>query len=243
MRIKIFAGRNFKELIRDPLSLIFCIGLPGALLLIFALLQNSIPVEIFKIESLTPGIIVFSFAFLTLFSSMLISKDRETSFLTRLYSSPMTAFDFISGYALPLFAIALAQCAACFVIAVCFGYPVSFNMLAAVVASVPAELFFVGLGIMLGTLFKYQQVGGICSIIITFTSLLSGIWFDLQMIGGAFEVICNILPFAPAVKVLSAACSGDFGGMFPSLWIVLAYAAVSAAVSVALFSRKMKEAK
>lgn len=88
MKSLTFAKRNIKEIIKDPLSLVFCIGLPLFLLVMISVMQKSIKVDQFEIEIFAPGIIVFSFAFITLFSSMLISGDRKSSFLIRLFTSP-----------------------------------------------------------------------------------------------------------------------------------------------------------
>ena len=96
MRMLNFAKRNFKELIRDPLSLIFEVLLP--LLLLFIFQQINIPGEIYEIQNFVPGIIVFGFSFITLFTATLIAKDRDSSLLTRLGISPMKSSDFIIGY-------------------------------------------------------------------------------------------------------------------------------------------------
>ena len=57
----------------------------------------NIPVEQFPIDRLTPGIAMFGLSFFTLFSATLISKDRASAFLTRLFSTPLSARDFILG--------------------------------------------------------------------------------------------------------------------------------------------------
>ena len=93
MRMLNFAKRNFKELVRDPLNLIFEIALPIFLLIIFQ--QFNIPEEAYKLENFTPGIIIFGFSFITLFTGSLIAKDRESSLLIRLGTSPMKPKDYI----------------------------------------------------------------------------------------------------------------------------------------------------
>ena len=107
MRILNFAKRNFKEIIRDPLSLIFAIILPLFLLFIFQ--QFDIPNESYKLENFTPGIVVFGFSFITLFTAMLISKDRTTSLLVRLGISPMKPMEYILGYMISIIPIILIQ--------------------------------------------------------------------------------------------------------------------------------------
>lgn len=97
MRSLVFASRNRKELLRDPLNLAFGIGFPVVLLLLLSAIQANIPVSLFEISSLSPGVAVFGLSFMSLFSGTLIAKDRTTSFLMRLFASPLTASDFILG--------------------------------------------------------------------------------------------------------------------------------------------------
>ena len=115
MRSLAFASRNRKELLRDPLNLAFGIGFPVVLLFLLSAIQANIPVSLFRIARLSPGVAVFGLSFMSLFSGTLIAKDRTTSFLMRLFASPLSASDFILGYVLPLLPIALAQSAICFV--------------------------------------------------------------------------------------------------------------------------------
>ena len=58
-RVLAFSGRNLKELLRDPLSYIFCLGFPLVMLVIMSIVNQSIPPEagmtIFNIENLAGG--------------------------------------------------------------------------------------------------------------------------------------------------------------------------------------------
>ena len=94
-RMLSFANRTMKEILRDPLTMAFGLGFPVVLLLLLSLIQANIPVEMFELTHLTPGITVFGLSFMTLFSAQLISKDRTSSLLTRLYTTPLKATDFI----------------------------------------------------------------------------------------------------------------------------------------------------
>ena len=98
MRTITFAKRCAKEILRDPINLCFGFGFPLVLLLLLNALQSNIPVDIFEINTLTPGITVFGLSFMTLFSATLIAKDRESAFSQRLYTTPLTGFDFITLY-------------------------------------------------------------------------------------------------------------------------------------------------
>lgn len=235
-----FAVRNTKEILRDPLTLAFGLGFPVVLLLLLTAIQRNIPVSMFELDQLTPGIAVFGLSFVSLFSATLISKDRTTSFLMRLFASPMRAADYILGYTLPLLPMALVQIALCYGTAMLLGLKFTPNILLAIVVALPAALLFIGLGLLCGSVFTDKQVGGICGALLTNVSAwLSGTWFDLNLVGGAFKAISYALPFARAVEAGRAAMTGNFGAILPHLWWVLAYALVVLAFAVLAFRRKM----
>ncbi len=173
MRMLTFAKRCAKEILRDPLNLMFGLGFPIVLLLLLSVIQANIPVDLFRIEVLTPGITVFGLSFMTLFSSTLIARDRESSFLQRLYASPLKSSDFILGYMLPLIPIALAQSAVCYLVAIILGMPVTVNIVYAILMILPIAVFHISLGLLCGSVFNVKQVGGICGALLT---NLSG-WF------------------------------------------------------------------
>ena len=140
MRMLTFAKRNLREIVRDPLNLSFLFGFPVVLLLLLSAIQANIPVRMFEIEHLSPGIAVFGLAFLTLFAATLIAKDRQSSLMHRLYTTPMTPVDFILGYTLPLIPIALAEGVVCFLCAVILGLELSINLLLALLFVVPTTV-------------------------------------------------------------------------------------------------------
>jgi ABC-2 type transport system permease protein len=235
-----FAVRTTKEILRDPLTLAFGLGFPVVLLLLLTAIQRNIPVSLFELDQLTPGIAVFGLSFISLFSATLISKDRTTSFLMRLFASPMRAADYILGYTLPLLPMALLQIALCYGTAMLLGLRFTPNILLAIVVALPAALLFIGIGLLCGSVFTDKQVGGICGALLTnLSAWLSGTWFDLNLVGGAFKAISYALPFARAVEAGRAAMAGDFGAILPHLWWVLAYALVVLAFAVLAFRRKM----
>ncbi len=241
MRMLTFAKRNFKEMVRDPLNLSFLFGFPVVLLLLLSAIQANIPVSLFVIDHLSPGVAVFGLAFLTLFSATLIAKDRQSSLIHRLYTTPMTPADFILGYTLPLLPIALAEGVACYVFAWFLGLKLSVNILLAIVALLPVALLYIALGLLCGSVFNDKQVGGICGALLTNVSAwLSGIWFDLELVGGAFRKIAYLLPFVHAVELERAAVAGDLSGMLPHLAWVMVYAVAVLVLAVLLFLRQMK---
>lgn len=242
MRMIHFAKRCTKEILRDPLSIGFGLGFPLVLLLLLSALQSNIPVSLFEIDTLTPGITVFGISFMTLFSATLVAKDRESSFLQRLYTTPLTGLDFILGYMLPLLPIALGQTVICYIAAIPLGLTLSVNIIYAVIGMIPMAIFNIALGLLCGSILGVKQVGGICGALLTnLSAWLSGVWFDLALIGGFFEKIANALPFVHAVEMEKALFSGDFGLAATHILPIALYSVAAAALAVLCFLRQMKK--
>lgn len=242
MRMLSFANRNTKEIVRDPLNLAFGLGFPIVLILLLSAIQANVPVNIFEIEHLTPGVTVFGLSFMTLFSATIIAKDRGSSLLQRLYTTPLTAVDFILGYTLPIIPIAVTQCAVCYAVAIILGLEITINILYAIVFIIPVSILFIALGLLCGSVFTDKQVGGICGALLTnLSAWLSGTWFDLELVGGVFEKVANVLPFVHAVEMERAVLAGNFADIFPHIWWVLGYAVVALVAAVLLFLRQMKK--
>lgn len=242
MRMMTFAKRCAKEILRDPINLFFGLGFPLILLFLLSAIQASVPVSLFEIGSLTPGITVFGLSFMTLFSATLVARDRESAFLQRLYTSPLTAVEFILGYMLPLLPIALSQTVICYAAALALGLDISVNILLAVVGIIPMAIFNISLGLLCGSLFGVKQVGGICGALLTnLSAWLSGVWFDLSLVGGAFERIARLLPFYHAVELERALINGEPGQAAAHIFPVIIYCLMSAALSIACFLSQMKK--
>lgn len=242
MRMLTFANRNAKEILRDPLNLAFGLGFPLVLILLLTAIQANIPVKLFEIQHLTPGITVFGLSFMALFSATIIAKDRGSSLLQRLYTTPLTPIDFIIGYTLPIVPIAVAQCIICYAVAIILGLEVTINILYAVIFVIPISILFISLGLLFGSVLNDKQVGGICGALLTnLSAWLSGTWFDLDLVGGTFKKIAYALPFAHAVDMERAILAGNFADIFPHIWWVLGYAVATLAVAVFLFLRQMKK--
>lgn len=241
MKMRAFASRNSREILRDRLNVIFGLGFPLIVLLLLTLIQSNVPVELFELNKLTPGVAVFGLSFVSLFSATVISKDRSSSLMLRLYSSPLRPADYILGYTLPLLPISLAQSIICFVVAMLLGLEWSVNILLSIVVLIPAMIVFIAIGLICGTLLNDKQVGGVCGALLTnLTAWLSDIWFDVSLVGDVFEKIANALPFIHAVKAGRYAYSGEYSAIMPELWWVIGYAAVLTLIAVAAFKRKMK---
>ena len=242
MRMMTFAKRCAKEILRDPINLGFGLGFPLVLLLLLSAIQANIPVSLFEIGTLTPGITVFGLSFMTLFSATLIAKDRESALLQRLYTTPLTGFDCIIGYMLPILPIALGQAVICYLFAIPLGLTVSVNIIYAIIGITPMAIFNIVLGLLCGSILGVKQVGGICGALLTnLSAWLSGVWFDLELVGGIFGKVANVLPYVHAAEMEKALFSGNFEGAASHILPVLLYSVFTTVVAVFCFLRQMKK--
>lgn len=249
-RILAFSGRNLKELLRDPLSYIFCLGFPLVMLVIMSIVDQSIPPEagltIFNIENLAGGIAMFGQSFIMLFTCLTVSKDRSGAFLTRLYASPMKSADFIAGYTLPVLVLAVIQSVITFAASIIAAAILGTNTISAagalmaVVVLVPGAVFFIAAGLLFGSLFNEKAAPGLCSIIISLASLLGCVWFDAEGAGGIMLDVCRALPFYHCVKAARMATAMEFSGIGVHLLIVAAYAVGTAVLASVVFRSKMR---
>lgn len=245
MRILLFAKRNMKEILRDPLNFFFGLGFPLILLVLLSAINAAIPAEannpVFSIENLAPGLAMFGTVFMALFAGMLLAKDRTSSFLVRLFTSPMTSLDFILGYTLPMFVIALAQAAITLLAASFCGLAITVTILPAVALTALTSLLFVGCGLLFGSIMNDKAVGGICGALLTnVAGWMSGVFIPIDLIGGAFKKVAVILPFYHTVEVIRSTLNGDYSQLFPHFLIVLAYTIVIFTLAVIVFRHKMK---
>ena len=241
MRMMTFAKRCGKEVLRDPINIGFGLGFPLVLLLLLTTIQKNIPVPMFEIDTLAPGMTVFGLSFMTLFSATLVAKDRESALLQRLYTTPLTGLDFILGYMLPLLPIAIGQTVACYLFSIPLGLTVSVNIVYAVIGMIPMAIFNIALGLLCGSVLGVKQVGGICGALLTnLSAWLSGVWFDLKLVGGVFEKIANALPFIHAVELEKALFSGDFEKATTHILPVALCSILILVAAVFCFLRQMK---
>ncbi len=241
MRMLTFAKRNFKEIIRDPLNLAFLFGFPIVLLILLSAIQANIPISMFEIEHLSPGIAVFGLAFMSLFSATLIAKDRQSSFMHRLYTTPMSSRDFILGYTIPLIPIALSEGIITYIFSILLGLDISINILLSILLMTPIALLYIGIGLLCGSIFNDKQVGGICGALLTnLSAWFSGIWFDLDLVGGTFKKIAYALPFVHSVEMQRAIILGNYEKILPHIIWVLVYSILIIFIAIFIFLRQMK---
>lgn len=242
MRMMVFARRCAKEILRDPINLGFGLGFPLVLLALLSAIQANIPVSLFEIDTLTPGITVFGLSFMTLFSATLVAKDRESALLQRLYTTPLTGLDFIIGYMLPMLPIGIGQTVICYLFAIPLGLTISENILYAIIGIIPVAIFNVAFGLLCGSLLGVKQVGGVCGALLTnLSAWLSGVWFDLKLVGGVFEKIANALPFLHAVEMEKALFAGDFSAAATHILPILFYSIFMTVAAVYCFLRQMNK--
>ncbi len=241
MKTITFAKRCAKEILRDPINICFGLGFPLVLLVLLTSLQAKIPVKLFEINTLTPGITVFGLSFITLFSATLIAKDRESAFLQRLYTTPLSQFDFIIGYMLPMLLIALGQTTLCYLFAIPLGINFNINIIYAIIGIIPMAIFNISLGLLAGSIFNVKQVGGICGALLTnLSAWLSGVWFDLNLINGLFKKVAYFLPFVHAAQLEKSLFDGNFSEIIPQLLIITAYSVFTTIMAMICFLNQMK---
>lgn len=247
-KILLFAQRNVKEILRDPINLFFGLGFPLVLLLLLSVINSNIPKEAnnptFAIQNLAPGVAMFGCVFMALFSGMLISKDRTSSFLVRLFTSPMKASDFILGYIYPMIIFAMLQSLITFLAAILFGFEFTANSLLAILVLIPITILFVSIGLICGSVMNDRAVGGICGALLTnVAGWFAGIWFPLELVGGTFKKICELLPFYHAAQATTLVVKGKSGEIWPHLSVVLLYSVILTVIAIVVFTRKMSSDK
>ena len=250
MKSKVFAVRTWKEIMRDPLSYIFCLGFPLVMLVIMSIIDKSIPAEagmqVFRIRNLAPGIAYFGLTFVMLFTSVQVSKDRTTALLLRLYASPMKPVEYVLGYTIPMVVLAVVQMVICFgvsvVIGLCTGDTLGISeMLLSVMALLPSVFLFVGFGILFGTLVNEKAAPGLCSILISAAGMIGGIWMDIDGMGGAIKTVARALPFYHGVSLARLPFRETAEETMEHLLWTLVCGVVVYGLAVTVFRSKMKK--
>ena len=237
MRIFNLANRNFKEIIRDPLSIIFAIILPLFLLFIFQ--QFNIPAEIYKIENFTPGIIIFSLSFITLFTATLVAKDRSTSLLTRLGVSPIKPIEYVLGYALSVIPFVVIQNILFFIVAIFLGLKISVTIIYTILIVILISILFIGLGILIGSITTEKSASGVSSCVVQLVAFTSGMYFSTDMVGDFFKGFCKILPFESCLNITKGILNANFENIFSSIIRVLIYTTIIILASIIVFRMKI----
>lgn len=246
-----FAKRNLIELSRDVLGYIFCIAFPILMLIVMSVVNESIPKEAgmttFRIDNLSGGILIFGQTFVMLFTAILVATDRSTSFLLRLYASPMKSRDFTNGYMFPMILISIVQAivlmlSSC-VVAKISGVELKVGgLLLVILLSIPSAIMFLSIGLIFGSLLNEKSAPGVCSVIVSAGTFLGGVFFDAEGVGGPILKVCNCLPFLYCTRVARSTIQMDFHWetFGKSLLIVSLTAIAMAALAVLTFRSRMK---
>ena len=237
MRTINFAKRNIKELLRDPLGIIFSIILPLFLLIIFQ--QFKIPSDVYKLENFTPGIIIFSFSFITLFTATLVANDRTSSLLSRLFSSPMKPMEYIFGYTLAILPIVIIQSALFYAVALFLGLEFSINVILSILASIPISILFIALGILIGSITTAKSSSGLGSIVVQLVAFTSGMYFSSDIVGKTFDTICKILPFSRVLDIVKEILNNNYINIISNSIISAIYITGITIIAILIFKKKM----
>ncbi len=240
-RVLSFTLRNILELLRDPLSYIFALVLPLFLLFIFQ--KFNIPNEAYLLKNFTPGIVVFGFAFITMFTAVLVSKDKSSLLLLRLSASPMKSYEYIISYFLSTLPLILIQLISFFALALILGLEFSVNIILAILVAVLISLLYIAFGILLGSLVSDKSASGLSSVIVQLVAFTSGMWFSSDLIGKFFNGVCNVLPFKASVDIIKSVISGDNTNILLSTIVYLLYFIVVIILSIIFFKRTLTSDK
>lgn len=237
MRTINFAKRNIKELVRDPLGIIFSIILPLFLLIIFQ--QFKIPSDVYKLENFTPGIIIFSFSFITLFTATLVANDRTSSLLSRLFSSPMKPMEYIFGYTLAILPIVTIQSTLFYTVALFLGLEFSINVILSILVSIPISILFIALGILIGSISTAKSSSGLGSIVVQLVAFTSGMYFSSDIVGKTFDIICRILPFSRVLDIVKEILNNNYINIISNSIISVIYITGITIIAILTFKKKM----
>ena len=107
---------------------------------------------------------------------------------------------------------------------------------------VPISIFYIALGLLCGSLFNVKQVGGVCGALLTnLSAWLSGVWFDIELMGDGFGKIANLLPFIHSVELERAMISGSSEGVLLHICFILGYGIALTIAAITIFLMKMKD--
>lgn len=224
-KLFVLANRNMKEIIREPISLVFCLGFPIIMLVLLSAIFTTIPdiPSNFAIQSYSVGICVFGFTFVMLFSANLIAGDKNTEFMNRIDMAPIHKSTYYFSFVLACLPITIIQTIIFFAFALLFGLNFSVNILLAILYLIPSALFYISLGILIGIICKNEkQTGPFSSILISIATILGGVFMPIHEMG-TLSNIANVLPFVHSVDIASGVFTNNLGCIYPHILFVLGY--------------------
>lgn len=246
-RTLILTKRNLKEIVVEPLSIIFCLALPLVMLVGMELIYMSMSEEMqagavmFRIENFASGIAVFGFTFTAMFLAISITSDKNSAFMTRLLISPVKPIEYYISFVLSALPLCFFQTVLFYLVAFCFGLKLSGALLVSIVYLIPAMLFYISSGLLVGALVNHDnEAGPLCSILVSGAGILGGVWMPVETLSEGFFNFCKILPFYNTVKPSSKALLGDYNGL-KEIVITLMYTVVFITISALVYKKKLKK--
>lgn len=222
----ILSQRNIKEMLRDPLSLVFCLGFPLVMLLLMQIIFTNmefVPAN-FAITSYASGIGVFGYTFTSLFVAMQISADKNTSFIKRINISPINKFSYYFSFFISALPMILIQTVLFFLVALIFGFPFNANFFLSILYLLPSAIFYICIGILIGCICKNEkQTGPITSIFISLTGIFGGVFMPIGLFTGGFATFINLLPFSHSVLIASELQTVGAKCIYPHILYLLFY--------------------
>ena len=236
-------SRNLKGLLRDPLALGLAVALPVGMLLILLAVGRAVgetEASWLSATQLTPGIVLFGFVMLMFSSAMALSRDRDSSLLARLFTTPVSAGGFIAGYSLPYLPVAATQAVVLYVIGAFYGLTMVGNVGLVILLLGLMAVFYIALGMLFGTTLTINQVSGAYATVLLLT-IFGGAWVDLSTLGGTFEAVANLLPFTHALDATREVMADGAGvsDIATDLAWVTGYTLATVTLAVTLFRRQM----
>lgn len=239
----VFAKRNLKENLRNPINLFFTLAFPILMFFVFQLIKKGTGatdeiVPMFATNNLIPSIAVFSYTFVSLTQCTQIAKDRETAFQMRLSASPMQPRHFFWGYFLPSLAVAVVQTTLCFAVGFCFGLKFTLGTFLAFLSLIPISLFYICVGIILGSVLGSKSCAGVCTIFVQLTAIFSGMFFPLT--DGTFKDVLTFLPFLPSVAIPQNLIHQTSQNLGLYALVLCAYTALAFVLAHSIFRKQLK---
>jgi len=246
-RTFILAKRNLKEILVDPLSIVFCLALPLVMLMLMEFIYVGMTPEMqmgasmFKIENFASGIAVFGFTFTSMFLAISITSDKNSAFMTRLLISPLKPIEYYFSFVISAVPLCFAQTIVFYLVSFCFGLKLSGALVISILYLIPSMLFYIASVLLVGAIVKSDnQAGPLCSIIVTGSGMLGGIWMPVETLSEGFFKVCKILPFYNTVKPASNALHKHYNSI-KEILITLCYTVVFIVISALLYKRKLKK--
>lgn len=223
----ILANRNIKEMVRSPLSLIFCLGFPIIMLLLMQLIFSNIKGDIpsnFVITNYANGICVFGYAFTSLFVAIQISSDKNTSFIKRINIAPITKFGYYFSFFISSAPIILIQTILFFLIALIFKFPFNYKFILNIIYLLPSAFFYISFGVLIGSICKNEkQSSPMISVFITLVGIFGGVFMPLDNLSSGFNTFINLLPFSHSVYIGSKLYTIGPKCIYPHIIYLLIY--------------------